>query len=720
MDPNHLHHLLSKMTREEKVGQMVQLAGEFYKKEDSENTGPMHEMNLSPEKMTTIGSVLGISGAQTLIDIQKEHLAKSRLGIPLLFMADVIHGYRTIFPIPLGIASTWDPDLAEESAILSAKEAAVSGLHVTFAPMVDLVRDARWGRVMESTGEDSYLNKLYARAFVRGYQGKDLVNNKLSVAACIKHFAGYGAPVAGREYNTVELSERTLREMYLPAYQAGIDEGSKLVMTAFNSLDGVPATANKPLMRDILRKEFGFQGVLISDWASVGEMIPHGVAANLKQAAELAIKAGVDIEMMTGGYLNYLHDLIEEGEISEALLDEAVWRILTLKNELGLFEDPYRGANSKEEKTIVFSLEHREKARKIAEESMVLLKNEKQVLPLNNQQKIALFVPEEQSRDVLGAWSWKGQQKESVSVYEGLLQHVSKESIMLKTYSTLKNENQNQNDLLTDVETVDVVIIVGGESSYMSGEGASRSNLKLPAEQIQLIKKLRTTAKPISLILFNGRPLDLTDIIQDVDSMIEAWFPGTEAGSAVANLLFGLKNPSGKLTMSFPRAVGQVPLYYNQDSTGRPLTPYNQEDKYLSRYLDVENSPLFPFGFGLSYTQFKYSPMQVTVAESKDEVTIEVPITNNGNLSGTEIVQLYVRDKVGEVVRPVKELKRFKKVFLEPGQSVEVLFHLQEQDFEYVHQDLSVSVEAGEFDLMVGSNSEELEIETIYLDFQKK
>lgn len=718
MDSIHLQHLLSKMTREEKIGQMVQLAGEFYKEEDSENTGPMHEMNLSPEKMTTIGSVLGISGAQTLIEIQKEHLAKNRLGIPLLFMADVIHGYRTIFPIPLGMSSTWDPDLVEESALLSAKEAAVSGLHVTFAPMVDLVRDARWGRVLESTGEDPYLNQLYARAFVRGYQGKDLMNNKLSVAACIKHFAGYGAPVAGREYNTVELSERTLREMYLPAYQAGIDEGSKLVMTAFNSLDGVPATANKSLMRNILRKEFGFQGVLISDWASVGEMIPHGVAADLKQAAELAIEAGVDIEMMTGGYLNYLHDLIDEGEISEALLDEAVWRILTLKNELGLFEDPYRGASSAKEKTMVFSLEHRAKARKIAEESMVLLKNEKQVLPLNIQQKIALFVPERQSRDVLGAWSWKGQQNESVSVYEGLLQHVSKESIVLKTYSPLKNENQN--DWLTGVENVEVVVIVGGESSYMSGEGASRSNLKLPVEQIQLIKKLRTLSMPISLILFNGRPLDLTDIIQDVDSMIEAWFPGTEAGSAVANLLFGLKNPSGKLTMSFPRAVGQVPLYYNQDSTGRPLTPYNQDDKYLSRYLDVENSPLFPFGFGLSYTQFKYSPMQVTVAESKEEVSIEVTITNKGDLSGAEIVQLYVRDKVGEVVRPVKELKRFKKVFLEPGQSSGVLFQLQKQDLEYVHQDLSVSVETGEFDVMVGSNSEELEIETIYLDFKKK
>lgn len=719
MDITQLEQLLSKMTREEKIGQMVQLAGEFYKEKDSENTGPMHEMNLSAEKMSTIGSVLGISGAETLISIQKEHLAKSRLGIPLMFMADVIHGYRTIFPVPLGMSSTWDPDLIEESAVIAAKEAAVSGLHVTFAPMVDLVRDARWGRVMESTGEDPYLNQLYARAFVRGYQGRDLANNKLSVAACIKHFAGYGAPVAGREYNTVELSERTLREMYLPAYQAGIDEGSKLVMTAFNSLEGVPATANKPLMRDVLRKELGFEGVLISDWASVGELIPHGIAENLKQAGELAIEAGVDIEMMTGGYLNYLNELIEEGKISEVLLDEAVLRILTLKNDLGLFEHPYRGANSTEEETEVFSLAHRETAKKIAEESMVLLKNENQILPLTVHQKVALFVPEGQAKDVLGAWTWKGKKDESVSVYEGLLQYIPKESIVLKTIGNSQKETPE--NWLNGVEDVDVIVAALGESSYMSGEGASRSNIKLPSEQIQLIKELRTLNKPIVLVLFNGRPLDLTDIVHDADSILEAWFPGTEAGSAVANLLYGIKNPNGKLTMSFPRAVGQVPLYYNQDSTGRPLTAYNQEDKYLSRYLDVDNKPLFPFGYGLSYTQFTYSSMQVCLSKSKrdkvNEVTIKITITNSGNSAGAEVVQLYIRDKVGKVVRPIKELKKFKKVFLEPNASVDISFSLNKQDFEYIHQDLTLSVESGEFDLMIGPNSEEVEIITTYLTF---
>ncbi len=720
MNSIQLKQLLSKMTREEKIGQMVQLAGEFYKKEDSENTGPMHEMNMSPEKMATIGSVLGVSGADTLITIQKEHLAKSRLGIPLLFMADVIHGYRTIFPVPLGMASTWNPDLIEESAIVSAKEAAVSGLHITFSPMVDLVRDARWGRVMESTGEDPYLNQLYARAFVRGYQGEDLATDKLRVAACIKHFAGYGAPVAGREYNTVELSERTLREMYLPAYQAGIDEGSKLVMTAFNSLDGVPATANEPLMRDVLRKELGFEGVLISDWASVGEMIPHGIAENLKEAGELAIKAGVDIEMMTGAYLNHLNELIDEGEIGEDLVDEAVLRILTLKNDLGLFESPYRGANSAEEKTIVFGLEHREKAREIAEESMVLLKNKNQTLPLSSHQKVALIVPEGQAKDVLGAWSWKGQQNESVSLYEGLLQHIPKEAIVLKTidYST----KETPNDWLTDLNDADVIIAALGESSYMSGEGASRSNIKLPSEQIQLIKNLRTLNKPIVLTLFNGRPLDLTDSVNDVDSIIEAWFPGTEAGSALANVIYGKKNPSGKLTMSFPKAVGQVPLYYNQDSTGRPLTAFNQEDKYLSRYLDVDNSPLFPFGYGLSYTHFDYSPMQITLTKSEknqdDEVNIALTIKNSGELAGAEVVQLYSRDKVGKVVRPIKELKRFKKIFLEPDESMDIAFNLKKQDFEYTHQDLTVSVESGEFDLMVGPNSENLEIRTVYLAFK--
>lgn len=709
-----LRQLKAKMTLEEKIGQTVQLAGEFFDKKHSENTGPMHEMAMTPEKLKNTGSVLGVSGAATMIDIQKRHLAENRLGIPLLFMADVIHGYRTIFPVPLAMACTWDPKLIEKSSAIAALEAAVSGLHVTFSPMVDLVRDARWGRVMESTGEDVYLNRIFAKSFVRGYQGTNLAENTDKVAACIKHFAGYGAPVAGREYNTVELSERTLMEAYMPAYQAGIDEGSRLVMTAFNTIDGVPATGNKRLMKERLREEMGFEGVLISDWAAVGEMIPHGVAANLREAGKLAIEATVDIEMMTAGYSSYLKEMIENGEVSEAQLDEAVWRILQLKNDLGLFENPYRGADIEREKVLVFSKEHRQKAQEIAEQSIVLLKNES-VLPLSPDQKVALAGPKVHSKDVLGSWSWKGKTEESVSLYNGLREHLPPENMLTRPESDLPEETDYADE---DLQEAEVIIVALGESSDMSGEGASKSTIKLPDDQIRLVRELKKWNKPLIVTLFNGRPLDLTDIVSDADAIVEAWFPGTEAGTALGNVLFGTVNPSGKLTMSFPRNVGQTPIYYNQDNTGRPLTEYNQEDKYLSRYMDVENTPLFPFGFGLSYTKFAYGKMILSADRFKmnEELKISIPVKNVGDLPGKEVVQLYIRDRVGEVVRPVKELKRFKKIALDVHEEKVVHFELTEKDLHYIHQDLTSSADSGEFDIMVGPDSQTVQVETVFLD----
>ncbi|WP_373470898.1 glycoside hydrolase family 3 N-terminal domain-containing protein [Carnobacterium alterfunditum] len=711
MESIKLKELVDQMTVEEKIGQMIQLSSDFYNTTENEITGPMNEMYLTTEKMKTVGSVLGISGANQVKEIQQSHLEFSRLGIPLLFMADIVHGYRTIFPIPLGLASSWDPKLVEQTASIAAKEAAVAGLHVTFSPMVDLVRDARWGRVMESTGEDAYLNQQMARAFVRGYQGPKLKEDVTKLAACVKHFAAYGAPIAGREYNTVNMSERQLRENYLPAYKAAIDEGSRLVMTAFNTVDGIPATGNSWLMNEVLRKEMGFDGVLISDWGAIGELIAHGVAENLKEAGTLAFEAGVDIEMMSAAYSSELKGLIESGTLDETKLDTAVLRILELKNDLGLFENPYRGADAQKEAQEIFSHQNREAARISAEQSIVLLKN-KNVLPLRNDLKIALIGPNSQTHDLLGSWSWKGETAETPSLYEGMLKHVAAEQLVLITEADMLA--QSADATLADV---DVIVLALGETSEMSGEAASRTSITLPGNQLELVKAVRKAAKPVVATLFNGRPLDLSAIVEDVDGLVEAWFPGSEGGAALANVLFGAVNPSGKLTMSFPRTIGQVPMYYNQDKTGRPINETNKTEKYLSKYLDVENTPLFPFGFGLSYTKFSYSALTFshTTFTEEESVTVRVTVTNEGNVTGAEIIQLYVQDEVGKVVRPVKELKNFEKITLEPQTQKEVTFTLTAEALAYVHPDLTFAADSGTFKVMVGSDSENLQSETIRL-----
>lgn len=700
---------MGQMTTEEKIAQTIQLAAPFYESGEQEITGPMNEMGLTEEKLWQAGSVLGLSGAEKTRKVQEEYLKNNRLGIPLLLMADVIHGYQTIFPIPLGLGATWNPELVEKSASIAAEEAAISGLHVTFSPMVDLVRDARWGRVLESTGEDKFLNQQYARAFVEGYQGTNLKEDFSKVAACIKHFAGYGAPIAGRDYNTVDMSERTLREHYLPAYREGIEAGAKLVMTSFNTIEGIPATGNKKLMRELLRKELGFDGILISDWGAIGELVPHGVAKDLSQAAKLALEAGVDIEMMTPAYSKYLQDQVEQDSTLSDLLDEAVWRILTLKNDLGLFENPFRGADEKQEKTAIFNTEKRDTARKIAEKSLVLLENDG-VLPLKKDQKIVLVGPKKSSQDLLGAWSWQGKFEETSSLEEALREKVSSDNIVLLDEEELFNGINSFH--LSAVHEADVIVAALGESSEMSGEAASRTSITLPENQLRLLKELKPFNKKIVVTLFNGRPLDLSEVKLSSNAILEAWFPGTEGARAVANVLYGDVSPSGKLSMSFPRNVGQVPIYYNQDSTGRPMPKENYEEKYVSRYLDTENSPLYPFGYGLSYTTFDYSKLTLSAEQVKKDQTLTVSITlsNIGEVKGTETVQLYIRDKVAIVSRPVKELADFKQVTLEAHESKVVQFELTEEQLRYVHPDYSFTSDSGDFEVMIGTDSQNVQV----------
>ncbi|KMJ58904.1 glycosyl hydrolase family 3 [Bacillus sp. LL01] len=708
-----IENLLEQMTIEEKIAQLMQLATFFYKGAagDGQITGPLEDMGITNETVQNSGSVLGASGAWEVRNIQKEHLADNRLGIPLLMMADIVHGFKTIFPVPLAIGCSWDAELAEKSAEIAAKEASVSGVHVTFAPMVDLVRDPRWGRVMESTGEDPYLNSVFTKAFVRGFQGDDLTNDQHRVAACVKHFAAYGAPEGGRDYNTVNMSERQLRESYLPAYKAALDEGCEMVMTAFNTVDGIPASGNKKLMRDLLREEWGFDGVMISDWGAVKELIPHGVAEDEREAALKALEAGVDIEMMTACYSKNLKELLESGELSESLLDESVQRILALKKKLGLFENPYRGTSEELEKEVIMSEEHRKAARDLAVKSCVLLKNDG-VLPLEREQKIALIGPFAQNGDVLGPWSWQGSKEAAVKVHDGLLMKTEAVNIKVAQGSDIENVTDEQlTEAVAAAQTADVIVLALGEESDMSGEGGCRADIRLPKAQLKLIAEMKKLDKPIVTVLFNGRPLDLHGVIDQTDALLEAWYPGTEAGTAIADLLYGDENPSGKLTMSFPYSVGQVPVYYNCFNTGRPQGA-DPKERYVTHYLDIPNEPLLPFGFGLSYSNYEYSELSL----SEDAMTLEstitasVKVTNTGERAGEETVQFYIRDLAGEIVRPLKELKGYEKVWLEPGETKEVSFIVNEEMLRYYHSDLSFTSDKGTFQAMVGPNSKDLEI----------
>lgn len=696
--------LLQLMTLEEKVGQLTLYTSDW------DVTGPTMRSGYKDDiKAGKVGAIFNAFTAKYTHDLQKIAVEQTRLHIPLLFGYDVIHGHRTIFPVPLGLASSWDLKAIEQSARIAASEASAEGLHWAYGPMVDIARDPRWGRVVEGNGEDTWLGCEIAAAMVKGYQGNK-IGDLNSVMASVKHFAAYGAAQAGRDYHTVDISDRVLREVYLPPYKAAVDAGAATVMSSFNELDGIPATANKYLLTDVLRKEWGFNGFVVSDYTSVMELIPHGIAADTASAAEMALEAGLDMDMQAGFYQSALPELVRAGKIKEEALNASVKRILHKKFELGLFADPYRYSDEAREKETVMKAEFLEAARDIGRKSIVLLKNEQQLLPLSKStRKIAVIGPlADARREMIGSWSAAGDWKKAITLLEGIKASVSPGTQVLYAQGCNINDDHTGDiaQALRTASQADVVVLAVGESAQMTGEAASRSSLDLPGVQQKLVEEVQKTGKPVIVVLMNGRPLTVTWIDQHVPAILETWFLGTQAGNAIADVLFGDYNPSAKLTMTFPQSVGQVPIFYNMKNTGRPRDPNN---KYTSKYLDISNEPLYPFGYGLSYTTFDYG--NVTVGKegaNPKDLTVMCRVTNRGKKPGTEVVQLYVRDLVGSVTRPVKELKGFQKILLGPGESKDIVFSLHTDDLSFYRKDMSFGPEAGKFKVFVGGNSRDV------------
>lgn len=691
MKKSQLTDILGRLTLEEKVGQLVQLGPMFFS-EGGEVTGPMQAMDMTKTELYQIGSILGTHTKEEVINIQETYLANATHGIPLMFMADVIHGYETIFPIPLALASSFDPKLVKRMASLSAEEATAAGVNVTFSPMADLVRDARWGRVLESNGEDPLLSSLLTKAYVEGYQGDSLLDPK-TLAACVKHFIGYGEAEGGRDYNTVDMSDLVLYQNHLPAFKAAIEAGVKMVMTSFNTIRGVPASGNKWLLQDVLRRDLGFEGLIISDWASIHELINHRVAADKKDAAYKAANAGVEIDMMTDNYQHHLVDLVKEGLISQDFIDSAVRHVLELKNDLGLFEDPYRSVkNMTSDSVRDLQASLRQASREIASQSMVLLENKDNLLPLKPADKLALIGPLAESNDLLGAWSWIGKPQDSITIATGLQAQSKQVEIIKERHEYVK------------LKYVDKVIVALGEHSEETGEGGSKTHISLPQDQLDLLKEVYKWNQNIVLVLINGRPLDLTQVQQYSSSILEAWFPGSEAGHAIADVLFGHVNPSGKLPMSFPRSVGQLPISYNMLSTGRKINEHNHTQKYVSKYLDNENTPLYPFGYGLNYSDIRIS--EETLQVDDQAVTVNYTLTNHSQMAGQEVVQLYIKDVFTEIARPERELKAFEKVVLAAGESKQLSLTISDKDIAYYHSDLSESADSGAIELYLGLDSD--------------
>ncbi|MDV7695683.1 glycoside hydrolase family 3 C-terminal domain-containing protein [Chryseobacterium soli] len=707
--------LLSKMTLEEKVGQLVQYSGFEYA------TGPQNSNSasvLDEIKKGKVGSMLNVAGTEETRSFQKLAL-QSRLKIPLLFGQDVIHGYRTTFPVNLGQAASWDLGLIERSERIAATEASAYGIHWTFAPMVDIARDPRWGRVMEGSGEDTYLGTKIGLARIKGFQGKGLGNID-AVMACAKHFAAYGAAVGGRDYNSVDMSLRQLHETYLPPFKAAAEAGVATFMNSFNDINGIPATANKYIQRDLLKGKWNYQGFVVSDWGSIGEMVPHGYAKDNKEAAEKAILAGSDMDMESRAYMAELPGLVKEGKVDAKFIDDAARRILIKKFEMGLFDDPYRFSNDKRQQEQTNNLENRKFGREFGSKSIVLLKNTNKVLPLSKSIKtVALIGPfGKETTANHGFWSvaFKDDNQRIVTQFDGIKNQLDKNSTLL--YAKGCNADDQDKSMFAEaIETAkkaDVVIMTLGEGHAMSGEAKSRSNIHFSGVQEELLKEIAKTGKPIVLMINAGRPLVFDWAADNISTIMYTWWLGTEAGNSIADVVFGTVNPAGKLPMSFPRTEGQIPIYYNHYNTGRPAKN-NTDRNYVSAYIDLDNDPKFPFGYGLSYTDFNYSDMMLSSTDLKGNQTLEIKVTvsNKGKYDGEEVVQLYIRDLFGKVVRPVKELKGFQKIFIKKGESKTVNFKLTPEDLKFYDDALNYDWEGGEFDIMVGTSSKDVQTKRI-------
>ncbi len=706
-----IYELMKSLTREEKIGQLLQIAPFFFiKHAEVEVAGHVTELKLTRKQIFEAGSVLGIGSAKEMIEVQTAYLKHSRHKIPLLFMADIIHGYETIFPVPLGLASTFNERLVEHVARISAIEASTSGIHVTFSPMADLVRDPRWGRVVESFGEDPYLNGILSSAMVRGYQQDD-IRKETHLASCVKHYAAYGKVEGGRDYNTVDLSRLSLHHDYLEGYRKAIEAGAKLIMTSFNVVDGIPATVNQYLLRDVLREQWQFQGVTISDYDSLHQIIAHGVATDDKEAAYRGLKAGLDIEMASTAYANHLSELIDEGLIDEQLLDEACLRVLELKEQVGLFENPYKHAYPDQALTIVRSQEHLDFARQVAHESIVLLENDG-ILPLTKKMSVALVGPYATSRDTNGPWSWHGKNALNANLYEAL-----KDDLNITFIKDSEDPKDYTEQDIRDIERADLVIFACGERIKESGEAHNRSYITLPRKQDRLYDLMRRHAQKLVTIIIAGRPLAIGHL-QSSEAIIYAWFPGSEGARAIADIMMGRHHPSGKLPMSFPYHEGQIPVYYNHLNTGRPKIE-GDHNEYTSYYLDTPNRPLYPFGYGLTYTTWVLGKpnLQKSTMKIDDRNQLQVTLTNTGKNQGSQVVQVYVRDVICWVSRPVKALKAFQKINLNPGETKTLTFMISPDWFLYYNDQGIKTYEPGEFIIMVGLDSEHTE--SLHLNIER-